>query len=46
MDLIYAEQILIQKKIRYRKYQLFNKSLIMLILGFSFLLASSIFLFV
>lgn len=46
MDLIYAEQILIQKKIRYRKYQFFNKSLIMLILGFSFLLVSSIFLFV
>tara|TARA_A100001015_G_C14992248_1_gene714508 strand:+ start:371 stop:901 length:531 start_codon:yes stop_codon:yes gene_type:complete len=34
IDIAYAEQILIQKKIRFRKYKLFNISLFCLISGF------------
>ena len=42
IDLVHAEQILIQKKIRYRKYKLFNQSLLCLIIGFVCLFISSI----
>ena len=42
IDLNYAEQILIQKKIRFRKYRLFNRSLFILIIGFIFLFSASV----
>ena len=41
IDLVYAEQILIQKKIRFRKYRIFNISLFSLISGFFLLFVAS-----
>lgn len=41
IDLIYAEQILIQKKIRFRKYKLFNISLYCLLFSLFLLLSAA-----